>query len=70
MLASTLYASPADSVDDFESLINELSDIATKKSINVDYLPSVVTVIDAQTYRDSGIQNVGEALNMLPGIQM
>lgn len=70
LLASTLYASPADSVDDFELLMNDLSDIATKKFINVDYLPSVVTVINAQTYRDAGIQNIGEALNMLPGIQM
>lgn len=57
-------------VDEFESLLDEMSEIATKKSINVDYLPSVVTVIDAQTYRDAGIQNIGEALNMLPGIQM
>ncbi len=56
--------------DDFESLLDEMSDIATKKSLNTDYLPSVVTVIDAQTYIDGGIQNLGEALGMLPGIQM
>ena len=57
-------------LNDFESLLNEVSDIATKKSLNTDYLPSVVTVIDAQTYIDGGIQNLGEALGMLPGIQM
>lgn len=56
--------------DDLKSLLDEISEIATKKSINVDYLPSVVTVVDAQTFRDAGIQNIGEALNMLPGIQM
>jgi len=55
--------------DDFASLLEDMSDIATKKSLNVDYLPSVVTVIDAQTYRDAGIQTLGEALEMLPGIQ-
>lgn len=55
---------------DFESFLNQVSDIATEKSVNVDYLPSVVTVIDAQTYVDAGIVNVGEALGMLPGIQM
>lgn len=60
----------ADDIDEFESLLDNASDIATKKSLNVDYLPSVVTVIDAQTFIDGGIQNVGEALNMLPGIQM
>jgi iron complex outermembrane receptor protein len=65
--ATTETSTPA---DEFESLLDEISEIATKKSLNVDYLPSVVTVIDAQTFRDAGIQNIGEALNMLPGIQM
>ncbi|MEA1983694.1 MAG: TonB-dependent receptor [Campylobacterota bacterium] len=62
--------SAQDPLDDFESILNNASDIATKKSINVDYLPSVVTVIDSQTYIDAGVQNVGEALGMLPGVQM
>ena len=60
----------ADELSNFESLLNDVSDIATKKSINVDYLPSVVSVTNAQTFIDIGIQNVGEALDMLPGIQM
>ena len=67
---SLVPALNADNIDDFESLLDNVSDIATKKSLNVDYLPSVVTVIDAQTYIDGGIQNIGEALEMLPGIQM
>lgn len=60
----------ANDIDEFESILDNASDIATKKSLNVDYLPSVVTVIDAQTFINGGIQNVGEALNILPGIQM
>jgi len=60
----------ANDMGEFESLLEDASDIATKKSLNVDYLPSVVTVIDAQTFIDGGIQNVGEALGMLPGIQI
>lgn len=68
LLITTAFAD--ENLDDFESLMNEVSAIATKKSLNTDYLPSVVTVIDAQTYIDGGIQNVGEALGMLPGIQM
>lgn len=59
-----------DSLHDFESILDEASTVATKKSINVDYMPSVVTVVDAQTFLDAGVQNVGEALGMLPGIQM
>ena len=69
-IVSTVSASEIDNISDFKALLDDLSDIATKKSINVDHLPSVVTVINAQTYLDGGIQNIGEALNMLPGIQM
>ena len=69
-ILSTINANELDNMDDFESLLNDASELATKKSINVDYLPSVITVIDAQTFVEGGIQNVGEALGMLPGIQM
>ena len=64
------YADELDTGKELESLLDNASDIATKKSLNVDYLPSVVTVIDAKTYRDAGIQTIAEALDMLPGIQM
>jgi len=69
-LFSLASSDTSDQVSDLESMLEEMSEIATKNSINVDYLPSVVTVIDAQTFRDAGIQNIGEALGMLPGIQM
>ena len=67
---TTIGANELGGIDDFESLLNDVSDTATKKSINVDYLPSVTTIIDAQTFIDGGIVNIGEALGMLPGIQM
>ena len=57
-------------VEDFESLLNNMSDLATKKSLNVDYLPSVATIVNAQTFIDAGVVNVGEALSMLPGFQI
>ncbi len=64
------YANDIDSADELDALLGSMSELATKKSLNVDYLPSVVTIIDAQTYRDAGIQTIAEALDMLPGIQM
>lgn len=73
VVVSILCLTHADELDnnkDFESLLNNASELATKKSLNVDYLPSVVTIIDAQTYSDAGIQTIAEALDMLPGIQM
>lgn len=59
----------AQSSDDFELLLQDMSDIATKKSLNIDYLPSVVTLISARDYQNAGIMTLGEALEMLPGIQ-
>lgn len=73
VVLSMLCLAHADELDnnkDFESLLDNASELATKKSLNVDYLPSVVTIIDAQTYTDAGIQTIAEALDMLPGIQM
>lgn len=66
----TFTVAHANETEDFESLLDNVSNIATKKSINVDYLPSVVTVVDAQTFINGGIVNLGEALGMLPGIQI
>lgn len=67
---ATIEAEEMKNGDDIEALLDNASEIATKKSLNVDYLPSVVTVIDVQTYRDAGMQTIAEALDMLPGIQM
>ncbi|MFY9143660.1 TonB-dependent receptor plug domain-containing protein [Sulfuricurvum sp.] len=65
------YAADNDSeLNDFKSLLENVSNLATKKSLNVDYMPSVVSIVDGQTFMDAGIQNIGEALGMLPGIQM
>jgi len=70
LISDTVKADKVDKDCDFELLLKNVSKIATKKSLNVDYLPSVVTIIDADTYIDAGVQNIGEALGMLPGIQV
>lgn len=67
---SLVEANTASEIHDFKSLLDNASEIATRKSLNVDYLPSVVTVIDGNTFVDTGIQTLSEALDMLPGIQM
>lgn len=70
MAENLIYADSVDhNITDLESLLNEASTIATQKSINVDYMPSVVTIIDAKTFLDAGIQNISQALDMLPGLQ-
>ena len=56
--------------NNLESILQDATDTVTQKSLNVDYLPSVTTVIYAQTFMDAGVQTVGEAIGMVPGIQM
>ncbi|MGD9970636.1 MAG: TonB-dependent receptor plug domain-containing protein [Sulfuricurvum sp.] len=70
LVYGSLYGANTTDIGDFEAILENASALATKKSLNVDYLPSAVSIIDAQTYLDAGIQNVGEALGMLPGFQM
>ncbi|MFA6192397.1 MAG: TonB-dependent receptor [Sulfurimonas sp.] len=69
-MLTTVSASGLDNEKDFESLLQNASEIATKKSLNIEYMPSVISMVDAQTYMNAGVQNVGEALGMLPGIQI
>jgi len=67
---SSLHGNDTSDFNNFQNLLENVSNLATKKSLNVDYLPSVVTIIDAKTFREGGIKNVGEALGMFPGFQM
>lgn len=60
----------SDAAEGITALLDDASDIATKSALNVDYMPSVVTVIDGDTFRDAGVQNIAEALAMLPGFQV
>lgn len=73
--AYALYASePAQSntsqVPSFDALLEEMSDIATKQSLNTDYLPAVVSVIEAQRFEEAGVVNLAQALSLLPGFQI
>ena len=66
----TASLSASDAGEGIAALLEDASDIATKSALNVDYMPSVVSVIDGDTFRDAGVQNVAEALAMLPGFQI
>ena len=72
VLSSIIFTSlcASDQGEEIAALLEDASDIATKSSLNIDYMPSVVTVIDSDTFRDAGVQNIAEALAMLPGFQI
>jgi outer membrane receptor for ferrienterochelin and colicins len=55
--------------DDFSSLLNEVTLIATKTKLNIDYQPSVVSVLHADKLKKIGIRNLHEAITLLPGIE-
>jgi iron complex outermembrane receptor protein len=55
--------------EDFSSLLDEMTDIATKTKLNIDYQPSVVSVVRADKLKKLGISNLHEALGILPGIE-
>lgn len=55
--------------DDFTSMLNEVTGIATKTKLNIDYQPSVVSVLHADKLKKIGVRNLHEAIGILPGIE-
>lgn len=72
LLASFLllsYEVSAAEEGDITSLLDEVTAIATKTKLNIDYQPSVVSVLHADKLKKVGIRNLHEALGLLPGIE-
>lgn len=68
LLVATMMLVKADE-NDLGSLLDEVSEIATKTKLNIDYQPSVVSVLHADKLQKIGIRNLHEALGILPGIE-
>jgi len=56
--------------DDFLQSLDEVSEIATKTKLNIDDTPSFVTVLHSDKLKKLGIDNVFEALGLVPGVQL
>ncbi len=52
-----------------ETLLAEASDSARSERLNLDYTPSVVSVLEHEQMRLLGIKTVFEALSILPGVE-
>lgn len=66
----SLISSISLSADDvqFEDFFNELSDIATKNKLNIDYTPGNISIIKGETLRNLGIAYISaDTLDILPG---
>ena len=70
LLISFLFFSSLLTADnDIKSLLDDFTEIATKTKLNIDYQPSVVSVLHADKLKKIGIKNLHEAIGLLPGIE-
>ena len=56
--------------DDFLQSLDEVSEIATKTKLNIDDSPSFVSVLRRDKLLKLGVDNVFEALGLVPGVQL
>lgn len=71
LLSKLIFADEAlDFEDDFLESLNEVSEIATKTKLNIDDIPSFVTVLQSEKLQRLGVDNVLEALAQVPGVQL
>lgn len=64
--------SPMDreNLEQLEKTIDQLTDLARETHLNADYVPGMVTVLYGQDLEDRGIRSAGEALNLVPGMNL
>jgi len=71
LLVSLLYSNDdLDLENDFLNSLDEVSEIATKTKLNIDDIPSFVTVLQSKKLQKIGITDVFEALGLVPGVQL
>ncbi|MBC8236739.1 MAG: TonB-dependent receptor [Helicobacteraceae bacterium] len=69
LLSITILLPTLNADDDFHALLNEVTDIATKTRLNIDYQPSVVSILHADKLKKIGVRNLHEAIGTLPGVE-
>jgi iron complex outermembrane receptor protein len=69
-LGAILYAESLNIENDFLQALDEVSEIATKTKLNIDDVPSFVTVLQGNKLKKLGIDNVFDALGLVQGVQL
>ena len=76
VVCALLLASPCvqaqDDEEDFAELLDVMSEeteVATKTRMNSDYVPGIVSVLDAQTLGAMGVRTVWDAMPFVPGVE-
>ena len=55
--------------DDIEKLFKDANDLTSDTNLNIDYQPSVLTVLYGNDLEALGILTLNEALDFVPGVQ-
>lgn len=56
--------------EDFNSFLQDESEIATKSKLNIDYAPSIITILKGETLEKLGAKDLFEALSFIPSIDI
>lgn len=65
-----ITSGPAASERELGQLLERLTDIATKTSMNADFVPGMVTVFYGDDLEARGVRTVGEVFNLVPGMNL
>jgi iron complex outermembrane receptor protein len=65
-----LHANEVSIEDDFLASLDEVSDIASKSKLNIDDMPAFVTILQGKKLELLGVENIYEALSLVPGVEL
>lgn len=59
-----------DNAEEIKRVVSRLTDLALQTHLNSDYVPGMVTVFYGRDLENRGVRSVGEALNLVPGMNL
>jgi iron complex outermembrane receptor protein len=68
LICTTLMANSAD-MSDFDALLKDATQKITESKLNIDYTPSVISVLKHEQLSLLGVKTLFEALSLLPGVE-
>lgn len=60
----------ADVLQELVTLLNQESELATKSKMNIDFVPGIMSVMHGKDLIARGVQNVYEAIGLIPGVEL
>jgi len=70
LLLNILLFGNENNFDDFLKTLKQTTKIATKKKLNANYAPGIITILRQEDLKRLGIKNVYEALQLVPSVDI